>query len=235
MLLIIAIVILKVYSPKIKGYIGETSVKIHLSRLNKEKYKILNDVLVPNSKGKTSQIDHVIISPYGVFVIETKNYKGWIIGSEDSYQWKQVIYKRKEKMYDPIKQNMGHIKALREVLRDIEYHPIVTFSTKASLKVNVKSDVVYNTKLVKTIKKYHEEVLTPQEVDEIYNMLLKANITDKEAKRDHVRSIKTDLRTRKSNVIETICPKCGGNLVNRKGKYDSFKGCSNYPKCRYTA
>lgn len=56
-------------------------------------------------------IDHVVISKYGVFVIETKNYRGWIIGNEKSEYWTQVIYKRKERLYNPIKQNYGHIKA----------------------------------------------------------------------------------------------------------------------------
>jgi len=54
-----------------------------------------------------------VVSNYGIFVIETKNYKGWIIGNEFDDYWTQVIFKRKEKLYNPIKQNYGHIQALK--------------------------------------------------------------------------------------------------------------------------
>lgn len=58
---------------------------------------MLNDIMLPTEKG-TSQIDHVIISSYRVFVIETKNYSGWIHGSENSEDWMQTIYSQmKEK------------------------------------------------------------------------------------------------------------------------------------------
>lgn len=67
---------------------------------------------------KTTQIDHVVIPNYGIFVIETKNYKGWIIGNEFDDYWKQIIYKRKEKLHNPIKQNYGHIMVLKEHLSD---------------------------------------------------------------------------------------------------------------------
>jgi len=70
------VIVLILGSPKVKGYFGETAVKVHLSRLNKKQYKTIHDVLIPNSKGITSQIDHIVVSPYGIFVIETKNYKG---------------------------------------------------------------------------------------------------------------------------------------------------------------
>lgn len=236
-LIILFILVLILGNSKVKGFFGETAVKIYLSRLDKDKYKILNDVLIPNSKGTTSQIDHIIISPYGVFVIETKNYSGWILGSENTYKWTQVIYKRKEKLLNPIIQNKGHVKALQELLIDYPndiYHPIVTFSTKATLKVAVTSDVVYNTKLMQTIKKYNKEILSMKEVEEIYNLILNANITDRESKKEHVKSIKNNVKTRRMQISNNICPNCGGNLIEKKGKYGKFKGCSNYPKCRFT-
>jgi hypothetical protein len=58
----------------------------------------LHDITIPSVKGKTTQIDHVVVSEYGVFVIETKNYTGWIVGDEKSDYWTQVIYKRKERL-----------------------------------------------------------------------------------------------------------------------------------------
>ncbi|MED4785238.1 nuclease-related domain-containing protein [Brevibacillus choshinensis] len=80
-------------SATVKGFIGEKTVSTLLGRLEKQKYRVLNDLLIPTATGNTSQIDHVIVSEYGIFVIETKNYKGWIYGDEDSQYWTQVIYK----------------------------------------------------------------------------------------------------------------------------------------------
>jgi len=142
--LIILAAILNLYLPKIKGYFGEKSVAFFLSRLDPEKYKVINNIMLQIGKG-TSQIDHIIVSNYGIFVIETKNYKGWIIGNEFDDYWTQVIYKRKEKLRNPIKQNYGHIQALKVVLSDypnINYILIVAFTTRADLKVNVNTDVI---------------------------------------------------------------------------------------------
>ena len=90
------------YLPQIKGIIGESRVSRKLENLNHEEFKVLNDVLLNTSNG-FSQIDHIVISIYGIFVIETKNYTGWIHGNENSEYWIQTIYKKKTKFRNPIK------------------------------------------------------------------------------------------------------------------------------------
>lgn len=94
--LIVSISILSAFMPRIKGYFGEKSVSFFLTGLDETKYKILNNIMLKVGN-KTTQIDHVVVSNYGIFVIETKNYKGWIIGDEYDEYWKQVIYKREAK------------------------------------------------------------------------------------------------------------------------------------------
>ena len=141
---IILILIWFLFKPKIKGIIGEKTTSSILLFLDKSKYKVINNVVL-KSGDKTSQIDHIVISDYGIFVIETKNYKGWILGSENSEYWTQVIYKRKEKLYNPIRQNLSHIKALKDCLYefpDIDYKSIIVFSSKAAIKVNTSTDVI---------------------------------------------------------------------------------------------
>ena len=71
-LLILITIVIKVMKPKIKGFIGEYMVSTKLSFLSGE-YHVFDDVYLENN-GFSTQIDHVIISPYGIFVIETKNY-----------------------------------------------------------------------------------------------------------------------------------------------------------------
>jgi hypothetical protein len=77
--LIIIALILKKFTPRILGIIGEKSVASFLSALDSKKYLLINDLMIKNEV-RTSQIDHVVISNYGIFVIETKNYEGWIMG-----------------------------------------------------------------------------------------------------------------------------------------------------------
>ncbi|MCB2294325.1 NERD domain-containing protein [Clostridium algoriphilum] len=140
-LLVIAAGVLEIFMPKIKGAIGEKSVAFFLSGLDKRKYKLINNIMLLVGN-KTTQIDHVIVSNYGIFVIETKNYKGWILGNEFDDNWKQVIYKHKEKLQNPIKQNYGHIQALKEVLndfKDIKYISIIAFTTRPELNHLLRS------------------------------------------------------------------------------------------------
>lgn len=80
-------------SPHSIGKAGERHVARKLSWLPKE-YIVLNDIMLKTRYG-TTQIDHVIVSPYGIFVIETKNYKGWIFGHENSEEWKQSLLGKK--------------------------------------------------------------------------------------------------------------------------------------------
>lgn len=223
--------------PSVKGKIGEGSVNILLNRLDKEKYLVLNDVYIPKGDSKTAQIDHIVVSTFGIFVIETKNYKGWISGGETSQYWTQTIYKKKEKLYNPIKQNIGHIKALKTLLQDfpdLPYISIVTFSSRADLKVKVTSHVIYTPQILKTIKKYDKEVITLEDIKKIYEQIANANIQDKDAKKAHVVNIKQDAKEKDLKIKNDVCPWCGSELIERKGQYGSFKGCSGYPKCRFT-
>lgn len=119
-------------SPKTLGAWGERDVAHILSSLPKNEYKVFNDIMLP-SKNTTTQIDHVVVSPYGIFIIETKNYKGWIFGSERSRQWMQVIFNEKHRFLNPIIQNIAHIAALRRILKrysGTNIIPIVAFSNE---------------------------------------------------------------------------------------------------------
>lgn len=102
-LFVVAYITFRILQPKIKGYIGEKSVAAILSFLPSDKYKIINDALI-KSNDRTIQIDHLVISVYGIFVIETKNYKGWITGSDDSEYWTKNVFGNKYKFYNPIRQ-----------------------------------------------------------------------------------------------------------------------------------
>ena len=98
--LIISILVLglisAIFYKQIIGWFGEHWTKKALSKLPKTKYKIINNLLL-SVNGLTHQIDHVIISQYGIFSIETKQYNGYITGSKYDKNW--VRHAGKNKYY----------------------------------------------------------------------------------------------------------------------------------------
>lgn len=234
-LFFLAFLFFGLYKSKIKGVIGEKSISSILYFLDKSKYKVINDIVLKKGT-KTSQIDHIVISDFGIFVIETKNYKGWIVGNENSEYWTQVLFKRKERIFNPIRQNLGHINALKNCLSsysNINYIPIVVFLTKSEIKVNSTTDVINSHQLIATIKKYYEINLTETQKEEIFQKIKDANVVGTYDNNKHVKSIKKLVQKRKTFIQENKCPECGGNLVLRSGKFGEFLGCISYPRCKF--
>ena len=99
---------------------GESIVIKRLNKLDKNKYRVLNNILF-DFNGVTTQIDHIVISVYGIFEKKKKNLKGIIIGNEDSIKWVQRIYNNKYQFYNPIRQNKYHIDFLKRILNDYNF------------------------------------------------------------------------------------------------------------------
>src|SRR5574344_1490491 len=213
-------------SPKQKGKRGEKRVHNILSLLPDE-YFILDDVVLKTEKG-TTQIDHVIVSKYGIFTIETKNYRGEIYGDDNRKEWTQLIvtkvtyvkkwwktytYVTKNHFYNPVKQSVGH----------------------ADLS-NVESNhhVIYEDSLLDVIDGYKTTYLTDNDVQAVLAILNGNNIRETVSDRQHVKNIRKAAKEVNATINSGVCPKCGGHLVQRNGKYGIFFGCSNYPKCRFT-
>ena len=237
-LFLILFLFLKLNSAKIKGSFGEAKVNAVLHFLGSE-YITMNDVLLRNSKGSTSQIDHLVLSEYGIFVIETKNYKGWIFGNEKAENWMQVIFKEKHQFRNPVKQNWSHIYALKSVLSDFpcaKYFPIVVFSGSASLKdIESSVPVIYTNELNSTIRRYStEKCLTAEQVSLIKHRLESAEITERGSRKEHIQNIRQNVMERQMKMENLICPRCNGELKLRIGRNGKFYGCSNYPQCHFT-
>jgi hypothetical protein len=237
--LLILFIFLRVNSTKIKGSFGERNVAARLSFLNPNEYKIFNDLLLRTNNNNTVQIDHLVISIYGIFVIETKNYKGWIFGNENVENWMQIIYKEKHQFRNPIKQNWSHIYALKEILKDyknIRYFPIVVFVGSAELKeIQTKRPVLYSNKLFGYIKSQSiVQNLSQEDIPKIISLLETKNIGNKENKKEHIQNIHKTTVERKIKTKNLICPRCNSELKLREGKYGKFYGCLNYPYCKFT-
>jgi len=236
---IVILLLLLLFFAKDKGELGETAVSRELNRLDSS-FSILNDLMIQNENASTSQIDHVVLSEYGIFVIETKNFQGWIFGKEQSEQWTQVIYHTKIKFRNPVKQNWSHIYALKNTLKDfpnIRYIPIVAFVGSATLKdVTSKTPIVYASDLLMEIQNQCscEKSLSPENIAKIKEILLSGNIVGKKERKAHVREIQKATKMKEYKAENLICPKCNGTLILRESKYGKFYGCSNYPYCKFT-
>lgn len=138
---------IKTNDSKIKGYIGERIVN---KFFKKYKYRIHNLKIIGSSN---AQIDHLLISEKGIIVIETKNYKGLIVGKKDDNYWKQYLNNRVNLFLNPIKQNDYHIKILKELHPEFDdlFVSIIVFMQDC--KLNVNSDKVIKLSLLnKTIR-----------------------------------------------------------------------------------
>ncbi len=111
----------------------------------------------------TTQIDHILLSRFGVFVIETKDYTGWIFGSATDLQWTQVLHKRKFVFQNPILQNRRHVQAVSALLDFLpagSIRSIVVFVGDAELKTPMPNFVVYDREIVDYIKSQSTPIMT---------------------------------------------------------------------------
>ena len=216
-----------------KGWFGEKQTQFGMWMKLGDEYTRFHDVIVPTRHG-TTQIDHILLSRFGIFVIETKNINGWIFGNEKSKYWTQCMYGKKYKFQNPLHQNYRHTKALANYLQTDHdnLHSVVFFiGDTAKLKTALPSNVMTHG-LSAYIKSFQSNVFSDLELNSFEQKILQLrdlNISTK----DHVANLK--LR----HASTSTCPKCGGDLKQRQAKRGKsagnyFLGCSNFPKCRYT-
>jgi hypothetical protein len=190
-----AYVLIKWKFPTRLGHSEEKFVSRKLRNLDPTRYKILVDVMLP-SRGNTTatQIDHIVISNYGIFVIETKSHKGWIFGSADHEHWTQVIYRYKGRFYNPLRQNFAHTKAVEDLLGKPHFKKsivsLVAFPNADKLKISGTDSVGHARDIVRKIESYIKPVFSDAERDGIYDLLVTSNILDKEARKMHIREVR---------------------------------------------
>lgn len=223
-------------SPNQKGKCGERLVAARLRNGLPDEYRILNNIYLPLPDGTTTQIDHIVVSQYGVFVVETKSYSGWIFGDANSKEWTQFIYSKKSRFQNPIRQNYKHVCALAHNLGiDKSYfHGVVAFTGDCEFKTDMPDGVVYSRRIADYIRAFRAPMINIRQVYEVASAIAEWQGTLSEGQiTDHV----SNLKKRHSTVSDgeaPRCPYCGGEMVLRKRKSDGkpFYGCKSYPKCR---
>ena len=230
------------FVPKFKGWFGERLVARMLRKLDSRQYRVLNDVYLPKPDGTTTQIDHIVVSLYGVFVIETKTYKGWIFGDANSKVWTQSFRGRgrmacKFTFQNPIHQNYAHLCALENCtgIPKGVMRPVVAFSSEATFKTERPAGVCHFGGVGEYIKSFTTPIINDGQVDEIVTSILEWQAT---LTKGQIAAHVDNLKKRHGGVSVADpapkCPRCGAPMVLRNRKSDGklFYGCSAYPKCK---
>jgi restriction system protein len=188
-------VLFKIFaSPTFKGWFGEKMVLRGLRKLDPAQYRVFHDLYLPHpSEQGTTQIDHVVVSPFGIFVIETKNYRGWIFGSAKQAQWTQQIFRKKHKFQNPLHQNKLHVKALMQFLNlpEDHFHSVVLFIGDTEFKTEMPDNVL-NGGLTRWIQSRSEPRIIAFTVDRAVSQLSELDRTTnrRSASREHLKALK---------------------------------------------
>ena len=239
---LLIIVILFFKSPFMKGKIGEGIINFSNSiTLDESIYAPVKNITLQLADGTTTQIDHVLVSKYGVFVIETKNMKGWIFGGEHKKEWTQQIFKDKYRFQNPLHQNYRHLKALEETLDlpTAAFISVIAFVGECEFKTPMPENVFRGIAYSRYIKSFNAERLNPLQIRQTLDKLQRKRLDQSfQTDRAHVDNLKERHNTPSSNASDPmICSRCGGLMVRCQNKTNgnAFYGCSNYPKCKHTA
>ena len=125
-------------------------------------YHLMNNITLRLKDG-TTQVDHIFVSRFGVFVIETKDYKGWIFANPKQANWTQVIFKRKFQFQNPIFQNYRHLRAVQDTLDFLPaaaIQPVVVFTGEAEFKTEIPKGVFSIANFIDHINDQTEEVIS---------------------------------------------------------------------------
>lgn len=246
-----------------KGISGEFSIYSSLVSLPGYK-RFLFNMYVPKRNGETTELDIVLLHESGLYIFESKNYSGWIFGKENQQYWTQTLptgrgRSQKNRFYNPIMQNIGHMKWLRAFLNDstLPFYSYIVFGNSCALKdVTLTSGnhaVIYQRDLKSMVWKsisIAESCLSIERIDDLFEQLYPLTQIDEFHKIAHImntqqhtleHSFQSSSFTEKAQdqgLDSTQCPYCGGKLVLRKASKGArqgklFWGCSNYPECKY--
>ena len=215
-----------------KGEEGENLVASILDK-DTQYHRLINNLVLLGDNGVSHQIDHILIRPNGVFVIETKNYYGLISGKEEDSFWTRSYFVRgkvkKATFHNPLKQNQSHIRAIKKIIgKDYPIYCFVVF-----VQNNAESLALFSAcdprNIIQRINLLtNEKTLSQAEIDMINGSLL-----EKEAylnAENHISNIKNAEKSRKDAQKETrlaiekrICPRCGCPLILNKNELKCSK------------
>ncbi|MGV0005443.1 MAG: NERD domain-containing protein [Candidatus Porifericomitaceae bacterium WSBS_2022_MAG_OTU9] len=232
------------YSKEEKGKDGEERTKIYAwFILDRKIYKRIHGVILQTPSGST-QIDHIFLSRFGIFVVESKNMKGIIHCDPEADEWHQELNK-KYPFRNPLKQNAYHIEHLAKLLNieESELISIVVFTGTATLRGNIPDNVEQGRSFIGHIESFRKRIYTDTQVDKFVKKIKQARIPKRLARRQQPQPVRQPDKAMPKKAKQTeqtpACPKCKQPMVKRqatkgKRKGKELWGCSTYPKCKAT-
>jgi len=182
--------------PSYKGDIGEYEVARIANRfLPEHSYKPFHNLFLAGGRGIT-QVDHIFVSRFGVFVVETKNMTGWIFGNERDRQWTQKIFQHTYRFQNPLRQNFGHVRAVAGIARIPirSVHSIIAFIGDATLMTPMPPSVTTGADFVHYIESFSHPVFSESQVDTICERISAAIIPDtRKTRQAHIRQVRARL------------------------------------------
>lgn len=191
-----------------EGLLGEFLIYNELASL-KTPRKFLFNLYLPKQNGGTTELDVVLLHESGIYVFESKNYGGWIFGSERQQYWTQTLpagrrQSQKHRFYNPILQNNGHLDRLYQVLRPVRllsgpppYYSYIVFSNRCEfMDVPRKSGNHYVLHLGELFLAVQENIaktgvrLTAAEIEMLYQKLETYTHASDVVKQAHIENIR---------------------------------------------
>lgn len=215
------------FGAEFKGEYGEklTARKLKFVSFLGKHGKVLQNVYVPKTNGDTSEIDLLFITTKGIFVIESKNYSGWIFGDDKSVNWTVTLPNgMKNRLYNPILQNKTHMKWLAEYIGDeIPLFSLIVFSERCELKSITISEndvkVIKRNQLKKTVDELwdsHIDVLDHVRVDEIYSTLKKLASVDESIKQRHIDQVNSKYYKKSTDKLQNENETNKENVIHKE-------------------
>lgn len=199
------------------GCLGEYMCYKYLADYENTGARFLFNVYIPRDD-TTTEIDVLMIHHTGLYVLESKNYDGWIFGTDTNTNWTQSLPQGhtsiKKKFYNPIMQNNTHIKYLKkQVGESVPCHNIVVFSERCTLKsITIKPDAEYkviqrnNLRLTVDEMTSRQPVLSSEQIETIFNQLYPYTQVTEEVKQAHIQQINQRYNTQLNTATVTDQP-----------------------------
>ena len=212
-----------------RGQKGEQIVIDTLSHITGYHHLLNNITLVNYEYGMSHQLDHILIHPHGIFVIETKNYYGKIVYLSKTKQWYSVINNINKKIGDPLKQNKSHAINLYKALKGkYQIIPVVVM-VKNNAPYIADENIINIDDLLLFIDSYpYEHLYTDKTIDKIKDLIEASavDISNKEHVENisYLKQIRKEIFAEKEYAIQnSICPRCNNKMIIKGYQYRCSK------------
>lgn len=217
---------------KLQGVLGEKTVAAVLKQCALEGDKIISNLIIAHPQtGMTPEIDHILLSTRGCFIIEVKDFSGEIYGGESERTWRQVLGRNEtvvNTFYSPLKQNEAHIFHLKQILHTSVYMENIVIFVQGNTENIPYKNIFSLQQFADHLNRIETKVLSEKERDELFDALTELQ-KQAPTKERHIQNI----QKQQWKIENNICPRCGKKLILRNGPYGEFYGCTGYPDCKF--